>query len=619
MSLTSSTASWCKDDQHHFFDHYADFNAWLEESDDAQSLRDDLGLDNLSQPAKALFAGDKPQYDQAFEQYKTNRRQELLSRDYLQPLTGDEHWFERNVEHFEQLLLQMAKGNVLPFVGAGVSVGGRFPTWQNHLRQQGKTANISSEHIETLLAAGEFETIIAEIEAKRGREVFVAEIRDVFGKSGTVPDAVRRLAELFNDTVLTTNYDRLLEQAFDASSEDRLQIINALIRSEQPDAERTTLIKLHGDITNPGKCILSKNQYDDAYGADALNLSLPIPKLLSHYYQSASLLFLGCSLNNDRTVQVFRAVRQQAGDAEFPQHFSFEQACDNPETMAERNAMLENLGITAIWFEKDRFDLVERLLELARDELNHRRSLEPNLRGVKSVEEPEPENLQLDIFLRDFAGLMPLLYWLHRTVPQSETSKYLLAMQEVFYAYSIFTEDTDRILVNGLDLLLRALSNNPHFDGYAHGKLAGAFHSFQRYLANLGEENYAGKKYDWDNREMLFTPARQFESLLSGKTSLPKPDYHAIRLILALLKHGQRQLHSLQQFCELPPAVNMELGDYLALSLSTKLNLATPDRLDDMLTGDINSLCQNAWDNFNKPMEIGWLDKVKWWLFGKLG
>ncbi|WP_445370832.1 hypothetical protein ACH518_16130 [Methylomonas sp. HW2-6] len=195
--------SWCTKDQHHFFDHYADFNTWLEESDDAQDLRADLGLDNLSQPAKALFAGDKAQYDQAFEQYKTNRRQEILSRDYLQPLTGDEHWFEHNVEHFEQLLLQMAKGEVVPFVGAGLSVGGRFPTWQDHLRQQGKTANIASE----------------QIEAKRGREVFVAEIRNVFGKNGTVPDTVWRLTELCGDTVMTTHYDRLLEQAFGAGLE----------------------------------------------------------------------------------------------------------------------------------------------------------------------------------------------------------------------------------------------------------------------------------------------------------------------------------------------------------------------------------------------------------------
>ncbi|AEG00125.1 SIR2 family NAD-dependent protein deacylase [Methylomonas methanica] len=606
--------------QHHFFDHYADFNAWLEESDDAQTLREDLGLDNLSQPAKALFAGDKAQYDQAFEQYKINRRQEVLSRDYLQPLTGDEHWFERNVEHFEQLLLQMAKGNVLPFVGAGVSVGGRFPSWQDHLRQQGKTANIASEHIEALLAAGEFETIIAEIEAKRGHDVFVAEIRDVFSKSGIIPDAVWRLTELFGDTVLTTNYDRLLEQAFGAGQEDRIQIINALLRSEQPDAKRTTLIKLHGDITKPGKCILSKNQYDDAYGADALDLSLPIPKLLSQYYQTTSLLFLGCSLNNDRTVQVFRAVRQQAGDAEFPQHFSIEQACDNPEAMAARNATLENLGITAIWFEKDRFDLVERLLELARDELNHRRSLEPDLGGIKSVEEPEPEieDIELSHFLRDFVDIMPLLYWLHRSVPQCETSKYLLAMQTVFLAHSVFTEETDQGLVHGLELLLRAISNNPHFDDYSHGKLSGAFGLFQRYLLALGEHNYAQEKFDWDIREMLTIPSGQFEALLAGNNVESKFDRHAIRLIIALLKHGRNQLQSPQQFCEVPPAVNMEFGDYLSLSLSSKLNLVTPDRLDDMLTGDINGLCKNAWDNFNKPMEIGFLDGVKWTLRGIL-
>lgn len=346
MSVASPTPSWCDKDQHHFFDHYADFNAWLEESDDALDLRADLGLDNLSQPAKALFAGDKAQYDQAFAQYKTNRRQEVLSRDYLQPLTNDEHWFERNVEHFEQLLMQMAKGEVVPFVGAGLSVGGRFPTWQDHLCQQGKTANIASEHIEAMLVAGEYETIIADIEAKRGRDTFIAEIRDVFGKNGTIPDAVWRLTQLFGDTVLTTNYDRLLEQAFGAGREQTLQIINALIRAEQPDAKCTTIVKLHGDITKPGKCILSKNQYDDAYGADDLDLSRPIPKLLSHYYQTTSLLFLGCSLNNDRTVHVFRAARQQAGDADFPQHFSIEQACDDPEAMAARNAMLENLGIT---------------------------------------------------------------------------------------------------------------------------------------------------------------------------------------------------------------------------------------------------------------------------------
>lgn len=438
----------------------------------------------------------------------------------------------------------------------------------------------------------------------------------MFGKSGTVPDAVWLLTELFNDTVLTTNYDRLLEQALGAGHEDRLQIINALMRSEQPDAKRTTIVKLHGDITKPGKCILSKNQYDDAYGADALDLSLPIPKLLSHYYQNASLLFLGCSLNNDRTVQVFRAVRQQAGDADLKQHFSFEQACDNPEVMATRNAMLESLGITAIWFEKDRFDLVERLLELARDELNHRRSLEPDQRGVKSVEEPEPEPLQLDVFIRDFVALMPLLYWLHRHVPETATSRYLGAMQQVFHAYSFFTEGTSPHLLYGLDLVLRALSNEPEFDGYTHEKLSAAFRCFRGYFDDISKPHQLTSDFDWNIHELLVIPMLGFEALLNESPEIEGLDLYAVRLCIALFRFGLKQERSPNEFCELPNSVNAEFGDYLALTLSAKLGLLVPDRLDDLLTDNIKDLCQSAWETKDTGAKPNFITRVKFALFG---
>lgn len=187
-----------------------------------------------------------------------------------------------------------------------------------------------------------------------------------------------------------------------------------------------------------------------------------------------------------------------------------------------------------------------------------------------------------------------------------------------FRSLSLFTEETNQDLVHGLDLVLQALSNNPHFDGNSHGKLSGAFGLFQNYLQALGEQNYAKEKFEWNNREMLSIPSGQFEGLLAANSIESKFDRHAIRLIVALLKHGLKQLQSPQQFCELPQAVNMELGDYLALSLSTKLNMATPDRLDDMLTGDINGLCKNAWEQFNRPLELSFLNTVRLKLFGSV-
>src|SRR5262249_23714135 len=139
-----------------------------------------------------------------------------------------------------------------------------------------------------------------------------------------------------------------------------------------PDTDRVSIIKLHGDIKTPGRCILSKNQYDQAYGKGGIDLTRPIPKLLEYYYKNSSLLFLGCSLNNDRTVQVFRTVKPRVGDTVIPQHFAIEQAPEAEQVLSDRNAFLLGLGITGIWFEKSQFECVEDILRLARNELRYR-------------------------------------------------------------------------------------------------------------------------------------------------------------------------------------------------------------------------------------------------------
>jgi hypothetical protein len=86
---------------------------------------------------------------------------------------------------------------------------------------------------------------------------------------------------------------------------------------------------------------------------------------------NSNLLFLGCSLNNDRTIQALKAIKESSGDALTQQHFTIEQAPEDEQKIVERNAYLANLGITVIWFEKGRFDYVESILKLARNELRY--------------------------------------------------------------------------------------------------------------------------------------------------------------------------------------------------------------------------------------------------------
>lgn len=603
---------WCDEDDHRLYEFYTDFNDWLN-GEEGQELRDQFGIDGLNQPSKAFYAGDREAYDEAFQQYRIERRHEVLNQTYLEDQFGCDHWFQRNHDHFMQLIDCMESGQVVPFVGAGVSAAARFPSWKDHLREQGRTAGIGPKHIETLLSAGFHETIIEQIENEKGKDVFSQEIRDVFSRTRDIPDVVWRITELFKDTVITTNYDRLIEQAFDTGEENAYQVINGMVALERANPEGVTIYKLHGDVQHPARCILSKSQYDQAYGENGLELTRQIPKLLTYHYKTSNLLFLGSSLNEDRTVQVFREIKQNLGDEEIPQHFSIEQAPEEEANLVARNAYLASLGITPIWFEKGCFNYVEGMLRQAKNELSHR-GVFPGIdlsRNDQKMECSPTVDTDLTEFLRDFVDLMPLLYWFRRQVPQNKTKKYLNAMQRVFYAQSIFTSDVDDDLLHGLDNLLRAISNQADFDGYSQGKLSAAFGHFQQFLQSHGQKNSAGEKHEWNMREMLTTASFQFEELLATVTLMPELDRHAVRLIVAVLHHGRNQHSSPKRFCELPDTVNPELSDYLALVLASKLGVVVPDRLDQIFNSDVRQLCEVAWLNFDQPINPGILARVK--------
>ncbi len=608
--------AWCDVDKQQSYGCYSDFNRWLECEEYGRLVLKQFGIDGLAHPSKALYAGDQAKYLQAYSDYRKIRLHEILNESYLLKLSGDDHWFNRNLARFDQLLTCLEKGNVVPFLGAGISVAGGFPTWKDHLRQQGKTAGIDSNHIDKLLADGQYETVISEIEENRGNEVFTQEVRDAFSHRGSIPDVVKRITELFSSTIITTNYDGLIDHAYKKYNKHEVHVINCMIDVKESKSDKVNIYKLHGDIDKPKQCILSKDQYNQAYGENTLDIEKPIPKFLANHFRESNLLFLGCSLNNDRTIQVFNEVMAKINEK--PQHFSIEQAPDDINKLVERNAQLANLGITAIWFEKERFEYVEKILSFTKQEMRIRKisAIDVQEHDKTDTELTVEQETNLSIFLRDFINLMPLMYWIHRPVPQTETNTYLQAMQRVFYAYSFFTENTNENLISGIDLLLRAFSNNASFDGYTHGKLSGAFSNFQRYLQELGEQNYVYDKFDWNVHELITIPLTQFEHFLESRSIESNLDYHAIRLIIALLGHGKNQQHSPKHYCELPNSVNQEFSDYLSITLSLKLGLHFPDRLNDMETQDINNLCKNAWKHFNTQDKFDFFESGKLILIG---
>ena len=110
----------------------------------------------------------------------------------------------------------------------------------------------------------------------------------------------------------------------------------------------------------------------DAYG-DPLDFTKPLPKSLRQIFVSHSLLFLGCALEGDKTLELFDNVVQKA-DFEIPNHFAIlpEPTAGSSETKSQKESRLLKLKIHPIWYPEGKFEFVDANLKLLIDVANGR-------------------------------------------------------------------------------------------------------------------------------------------------------------------------------------------------------------------------------------------------------
>jgi hypothetical protein len=345
-----SAGNWCVHDDHSAYDLRKTFNDWLDsDDDDATDLLKVLGFSKVVAPSKALFAGDRVAYGVELERFQTRRLEFALAHGRL-----DDHWVGKNRAHFNSLLEPLKAKNVVPFVGAGISCSASLPTWTGHLLHQATSAGFDLTSVRARLSAGDHEAIIDDVIALRGEGLFIQEMRDAF--DGIIADVglAATVVQLTKSVIVTTNFDRVLERAISNLGEDPAEQVTAsednarLIRA-QSNGQRA-LLKVHGDIRSPATYILSGKQYDDNYGPGIPDMKLALPRKLRHVFEHGSLLFLGCSLVNDRTLKVFESLVLEAGLANVPRHFAVVEAPDNDAVLVTRNAYLAGLSIDPIWY-----------------------------------------------------------------------------------------------------------------------------------------------------------------------------------------------------------------------------------------------------------------------------
>ncbi len=272
-------------------------------------------------------------------------------------------------DNFKLLLRYYRRGTVIPFVGSGFSAkvcGEKFPQWKSFLLKYADRLCIRRDIEDTLnnnsipfryeLAA----TILANNDA-----AFSEKIQDFFSLNDTdiisQEALVQWLPILFpRSPVITTNLDTVLETVYQGNGKPIDQVLYGTGFNDYHLRRITgnrdhVLLKIHGCIKDKKTIIFSENQYSRLYGAlDSdrkykQKTGVLFPQQFKKMASTARFLFLGCSLNEDRYLELLKQIKDSyKEDANY--HFAIISAPEDENDFITRQTYLARCGISPIWY-----------------------------------------------------------------------------------------------------------------------------------------------------------------------------------------------------------------------------------------------------------------------------
>ena len=238
--------------------------------------------------------------------------EDLMGANYKGEFQTLKRLYQQNKRAFQGIQEQLAKNNLIPLFGAGFT-GAAYPGWSSLLQEMAKPFPNCQTQLEDQLNAGQFEEAASTLCAEMGEFEFQEELYQTFGPR-TVPDAMKKLTparkaipRIFNGPMMTTYVDLCLEELYG----HRLEVLCPHTEYHLPQADRALqtaapiLFKLHGSVTDREHMVFTKEAYDTVYPCS--QQPTPLSETLSSIFHSRPVLFLGCSLDTDRVVQVLNA------------------------------------------------------------------------------------------------------------------------------------------------------------------------------------------------------------------------------------------------------------------------------------------------------------------------
>lgn len=255
---------------------------------------------------------------------------------------------------------------VIPFVGAGLSKPFGFPLWKDFLIEQAPDS--LKEKMQERISAGEYEEAAEDLVREIGTIAFNDAIEYSFEdrvlKDKKLDGAISLLPLLPLGPVITTNFDRTIEKVFENAGckfEEtvwgaRVDLMTGAFREN-----KNYLLKIHGDYKDSRDRILTLSDYIKNYG-DSYPINdqnFVLPNLLQQILIGRTIVFIGCSLYKDRTVELIGKVAEK-----YPNiiHFAIVEKPESNEAFFDRQRFLLKHGIRPIWFPKGKYDSIIQIL-----------------------------------------------------------------------------------------------------------------------------------------------------------------------------------------------------------------------------------------------------------------
>lgn len=319
--------------------------------------------------SKALFWLDRDAYEDERAAWD-NKSLEDEHAEVLRMLSDD-----GLIQPFLDLADAIARHRIVPMVGAGMSRAMGMPLWGDALRAlHNRICQSDDPDIAALIDQGCYLEAAQRLLERNGTVVnnFIKTTFQVKRVDGPI----LLLPRIAHGCIVTTNFDNAIEKVFERESlwfdsymhgTQEHKFFPRLVRGQR------CLLKLHGDADDIKTYILTKGQYETAYG-DPIDFHNPLPKALRQIFISNSLLFIGCSLEQDWTLELFKYVKQQS-EYEIPDHFAILPKPDSTPLLHQKEAVLLELNIQPIWYPAGAHHMVEKMLKLATDVADKRMTL----------------------------------------------------------------------------------------------------------------------------------------------------------------------------------------------------------------------------------------------------